>query len=243
MAIDFIGHCTINVIKALKYIFSGRVNIKNTLIQCSMIGYDSLLIVMIIALASGAVLALQVSKQFVMSGADSYIGGLIAAAILREMGPIFASLAVGARAGTAIAAEIGNMKVTEQVDALTVLKVDPIEYLMVPRFIAGVVMVPLLTIMAQTIGILGGMFISWAVIGLHFTKYLTSVWLYMNMFDIKISLIKAAVFGGLISTICCTHGLLTNGGAKEVGISTTKAAIWTAIAVLITDYMMTWMFY
>ena len=129
MVIKFIGHCVTNLYAALKCIFTGKVNIKNTLIQAAIIGYDSSAIALIIAVVSGAVLALQVSKQFVMTGAESYIGGLVSIAIIREIAPIFASLAIGARAGTGIAAEIANMQVTEQIDAIKTLKVDPIAYL------------------------------------------------------------------------------------------------------------------
>ena len=154
MIIDFIGECIINLVKSLKFIFSGRVGWKNTLIQSAIVGYDSLPISLIITLVSGSVLALQVSKQFVLTGAESYVGGLIAIAVAREMAPVFASLAIGARAGTAMAAEIGNMQVTEQIDALKTLKVDPIAYLIVPRLLAGFFMVPLITVLSQLVGIL-----------------------------------------------------------------------------------------
>lgn len=243
MIIDFIGNCVINLFKAAKCIFSGTINIKNTLIQAAIIGYDSTPIALIIALVSGAVLALQVSKQFVLSGAESYIGGLVSIAIIREMAPIFASLAIGARAGTAIAAEIGNMQVTEQVDAIKTLKVDPIAYLLVPRLIAGTIMVPMVIILAELVAILGGMWVSDYSVNLHPNMYLNSVWLYSRIHDISVSLIKGAVFGLLITLICSTHGLLTKGGAKEVGIATTRAAIWTTVSILVFDYLLTWIFY
>ena len=243
MIIDFIGQCSINLINAVKYIFSGKVSLKNTLTQAAIIGYDSAPIALIISLVSGCVFALQVSKQFVLSGADSYIGGLISVAIIREMAPVFASLAIGARAGTAIAAEIGNMQVTEQIDALKTLKIDPIGYLLVPRIIAGIFMVPIVTVLAELLGIMGGAVIAQTVVGLHPNRYITSVWLYTNIHDINISLIKAAVFGLLITLICSTHGLLTKGGAREVGAATTKAAIWTALAILFSDYFLSWAFY
>lgn len=243
MIIDFIGQCTINLLKAVKYIFSGRISVKNTLIQSAIIGYDSAAIAVVISLVSGAVLAIQVAKQFVLSGAESYVGGLISIAIVREMAPVFASLAIGARAGTAISAEIGNMQVTEQIDALKTLKVDPIAYLLVPRLIAGCIMVPLVTLISEFIGVLGGMYVAQETVGIHFNRYLNSVWLYLDDYDISVSLIKAFVFGILITVICATHGLQTRGGAKEVGIATTKAAIWSTLAVLIFDYFLTWIFY
>jgi phospholipid/cholesterol/gamma-HCH transport system permease protein len=243
MIINFIGQCVINLFLTAKYIVTGRVNIKNVLIQAAIIGYDSVPIALIIALVSGAVLALQVSKQFVLTGAESYIGGLISVAIIREMAPVFAALSIGARAGTAIAAEIGNMRVTEQIDAITTLKIDPIQYLFVPRVIAGVITVPLVTILAEFLGVVGGMWVADLTVAVHPNRYLNSVWLYTNSHDIKVSLVKAAVFGLLITIICATHGMATKGGAKEVGLTTTRAAIATALAILVFDYFITWIFY
>jgi len=243
MIIDFIGNCVINLFKVVKCIFQGKISMKNTVYQASVIGYDSLPIALTISMVAGAVLSLQVSKQFVLSGADSYIGGLVALAVTREMAPIFASLAIGARAGTAMTAEIGNMCVTEQIDALKTLKVDPIAYLLAPRLLAGLIMVPLVTIVAEFIGILGGMFVAHSTVALHPYRYIKSVWLYSNTYDIKASLVKSAVFGVLITLICVTHGLQTRGGAREVGISTTKAAIWTAVAIPVFDLLLSWMFF
>jgi len=243
MIINFIGNCVINLWKVVKCIFQRKISLKNTVYQASVIGYDSLPIALTISMVAGAVLSLQVSKQFVQSGADSYIGGLVALAVTREMAPIFASLAIGARAGTAMTAEIGNMCVTEQIDALKVLKVDPIAYLLAPRLLAGLVMVPLVTVVAEFMGILGGMFVAQSTVALHPYRYIKSVWLYSNTYDIKASLVKSAVFGVLITLICVTHGLQTRGGAKEVGLSTTKAAIWTAVAIPVFDLLLSWMFF
>jgi phospholipid/cholesterol/gamma-HCH transport system permease protein len=228
---------------SLSYLLRGQISLKNTFTQAAIIGFDSAPIAIIISLVSGAVLALQISKQFILNGADAYIGGLVAATIIREMAPLFASLAIGARAGTAIAAEIANMKVTEQIDALRLLRVDPIYYLVLPRVIAGAIMVPLVTIIAEFIGVLGGMIVARITVNLHFNRYLESVWQYTEIYDIQASLVKAMVFGVLITLICSTIGLLTHGGAKEVGRATTRAAIWTASAIIIADYILTWIFY
>lgn len=243
MAINFIGEALINLTSTFKYIFKGRINTKNVLAQSAIIGYDSAPIALIICFVVGCIFSLQISKYFVLSGAESYVGGLIAVAMVREMAPIFASLTIGARAGTAIAAEIGNMKVTEQIDALKTLKVDPIEYLFVPRILAGLIMLPLVTILSEFVGTLGGMFIADMAVNLHPSRYLDSVWLYLSGKDITISILKACVFGVLLTIICATHGIKTRGGAKEVGVSTNKAAIWTALAILLFDYFITWIFY
>lgn len=243
MALNIIGHCSQNLIQSLSFLLKGQISIKNTFIQAAIIGFDSAPIAIIISLVSGAVLTLQISKQFIQNGADAYIGGLVAVAIIREMAPLFSSLAIGARAGTAIAAEIANMKVTEQVDALKLLRVDPVYYLILPRMVAGALMVPLVTVLSMFIGVMGGMIVAKITVNLHFNRYINSVWLYTDIYDIKTSLVKAMVFGILTSLICATIGLLTKGGAKEVGKSTTRAAIWTAMAVILADYLMTWMFY
>lgn len=243
MIIEFIGFCVINLCKAVKKIITGDLSVKNTLIQASIVGYDSLPISLTICLVAGAVLSLQVAERFIISGADAYVGGLVSIAITREMAPIFASLAIGARAGTAMTAEIGNMSVTEQIDALKALRIDPIEYLLVPRLIAGIIVVPLVTILAELIGILGGMFIANATVKLHPYLYLKSVWLYTDTYDILISLVKAAVFGLLVSLICTCHGLKTTGGAKEIGVATTRAAIWSAVAILLFDLLLSWIFF
>lgn len=243
MALSTIGHCSQNLLDSLKYFFKGQISLKNTFIQAAIIGFDSAPIAIIISLVSGAVLALQISKQFIQNGADAYIGGLVAVTIIREIAPLFASLAIGARAGTAITAEIANMKVTEQIDALRLLRVDPVYYLVLPRILAGGIMIPLVTVLAMFIGTLGGMIVAKLTVNLHFIRYITSVWLYTDIYDIKTSLVKAMVFGILITLICATIGLLTEGGAKEVGRSTTKAAIWSATAVIIADYLLTWIFY
>lgn len=243
MIIEFIGYCLINLYIAIKKIFKGEISWKNTILQSAKVGYDSLPISLTISLIAGAVLAMQVAERFILSGADAYVGGLVSIAITREMAPIFASLAIGARAGTAMTAEIGNMAVTEQIDALRILKIDPIEHLLIPRLIAGIVVVPLTTILAEFIGIIGGMFVANSTVQLHPYLYMRSVWLYTDTYDIYISLIKAAVFGVLIALICTCHGLRTTGGAKEVGISTTKAAIWTAVAILLFDLLLSWMFF
>lgn len=243
MIVEFIGFCIINLFKAIKIIINRDISFKNTIYQAATIGYDSLPIALTICLVAGAVLSLQVAERFILSGADAYVGGLVAIAITREMAPIFASLAIGARAGTAITAEIGNMSVTEQIDALKALRIDPVEYLLVPRLLAGIVVVPLVTILAELIGIVGGMFIANSTVNLHPYLYLKSVWLYTDTYDIMISLVKAAVFGLLVTLICTCHGLRTTGGAREIGISTTRSAIWSAVAILLFDLMLSWVFF
>ena len=241
--INFLGLCVQNFIKCLKYLFSGQVRFTSIIAQAASISYDSLSISLIIAFIAAATIAIQVSKQFLMSGADTYIGGTIAIVMIREIAPGFAALAIGARAGTAICAEIANMQVTSQVDAMKILKVDPVGYYFTPRIIAASVTVPMVVLLAEFVGIAGGMFVSSATIDLHPARYMHSVWAWMATKDIYISLLKAIVFGGLIALVCATQGYETKGGAKEVGLSTTKSAILSTIYIMIADFLINLVFY
>lgn len=223
--------------------FSRQVRFSSVIAQAAAISYDSLTISIVIVLISAAVIAIQVSKQFLMSGADSYIGGTMAIVIIREIAPGFAALAIGARAGTAISAEIANMQVTSQVDAIKTLKVDPVGYYFTPRIIASAITVPMVVILAELIGIIAGMFVCFFTINLHPHRYINSVWLWLNTRDIYISILKAFVFGVLISLVCATQGYETKGGAKEVGLSTTQAAIKSTIYMLIADFIINLVYY
>lgn len=241
--INFLGLCVQNLIKCIKYLFSRQVRFTSIISQAASISYDSLSISLIIAFIAAATIAIQVSKQFLMSGADTYIGGTIAIVMIREIAPGFAALAIGARAGTAICAEIANMQVTSQVDAMKILKVDPVGYYFTPRIIAAAVTVPMVVLLAEFVGIAGGMLVSSATIDLHPARYMHSVWAWMATKDIYISLLKASIFGALIALVCATQGYETKGGAKEVGISTTKSAILSTIYVMIADFLINLMFY
>ena len=241
--INFLGLCVQNLIKCIKYLFSRQVRFTSIISQAASISYDSLSISLIIAFIAAATIAIQVSKQFLMSGADTYIGGTIAIVMIREIAPGFAALAIGARGGTAICAEIANMQLTSQVDAMKILKVDPVGYYFTPRIIAAAVTVPMVVLLAEFVGIAGGMLVSSATIDLHPARYMHSVWAWMATKDIYISLLKASIFGALIALVCATQGYDTKGGAKEVGISTTKSAILSTIYVMIADFLINLVFY
>jgi len=241
--ISFLGLCIQNLIQTIKYIIKGNTKISSILYQSAMISYDSLPISLSIVFIAAVVIALQVSKQFLMSGAESYVGGFLAVALIRELAPGFAALAISARAGTAISAEIANMQVTSQVDAIKTLKVDPIGYYFAPRIIAGAITVPMVVILAELFGIIGGMIISYVTIELHPNRYLYSVWQFLNTRDIYISIMKGSIFGIIIPLICATQGYKTTGGAKSVGISTTKAAILSTVFLLVADLLITLIFY
>ncbi len=241
--IEFFGLCVKNLYKSIKYLFSGQVRFSSILAQAAAISYDSLPISLIIAFIAAAVITIQVAKQFLMSGAETYIGGTIAIIMIREIAPGFVALAIGARAGTAISAEIANMKVTSQVDAMKTLKVDPIGYYFTPRIIAAAITVPMVVLLAEVVGIWGGLVVSNSTINLHPARYMNSVWLWLNMRDIYISLFKALIFGILISLVCATKGYQTQGGAKEVGHATTQAAVLSTVYMLIADFVINLVFY
>ena len=241
--IRFLGLCVQNLILCLKYLFGGNVKFRSVISQAAAISYDSLPISLIIAFISAAVIAIQVSKEFLMTGAEAYIGGTIAVVMIREIAPGFVALAIGARAGTAISAEIANMQVTSQVDAIKTLKVDPIGYYFAPRILAGAITVPMVVILAELFGIIGGMMISYVTIELHPNRYMYSVWQFLNTRDIYISIFKGFIFGIIIPLICATQGYQTSGGAKNVGISTTKAAILSTVFLLVADLLITLIFY
>ena len=241
--ITFFGKCVENLYLSLRYTFSGRTKFSSVISQAASISYDSLIISLVIVFVAAAVIAIQVAKQFLMTGAEAYVGGSIAIVMIREIAPGFVALAIGARAGTAISAEIANMKVTSQVDAIKTLKVDPVGYYFSPRIIASAITVPMVVLIAELIGILGGLLVSNLTIGLHPARYINSVWLWLSAKDIYISLFKAFVFGGLISLVCATQGYLTTGGAKDVGTSTTKAAVLSTVYMLIADFIINIIFY
>ena len=241
--IKFFGNCVENLYRSIVYLVTGRSRVTHVITQAASISYDSLVISLVIAFVSAAVIAIQVSKQFLMSGAEAYVGGSIAVVMIREIAPGFVALAIGARAGTAISAEIANMQVTSQVDAIKTLKVDPVGYYFAPRILAAAITVPMVVLIAEVVGIAGGLFVSNATIHLHPSRYITSVWLWLSTRDIYISLLKGLIFGILIALVCATQGYNTKGGAKDVGESTTKAAVLSTVYMLMADFLINLVFY
>lgn len=241
--LEGIGRVCINLFESMQFIWKKRINNNHVLQQLASIGFDSVPIALIICLISGSVLALHAADIFAMTGANNYVGALVALAMVREMAPIFTALAIGARSGTAIASEIANMAVTNQLDALKVMNISPVRYLMVPRLIACVVSMPLVTLLSQAVGIFGGMVVAKTSAGIHYSMFLDSIWLNLEWYDIEVSLIKAFVFGLILAGITVTVGLSSKGGAKDVGLASTQATVWTAITIIIADFFLTWMLF
>ncbi len=203
------------------------------------IGVQSIFIITLTGSFSGMVLALQMVNILRRFQADAMVGGIVVVALLREMAPVFAGLMVTARAGSAMAAELGNMRVTEQIDALTTMSVSPVQYLLSPRMFASIVMMPLLFILYTVAGTIGAYFVavSWLNVdpGLFFDK----IRAFSTPDDLYMGLIKAATFGFLISAIACRHGFFASGGARGVGIATTRAVVQGAVAIFISNYIIT----
>lgn len=210
--------------------------------QMDEIGVRSVSITGITALFTGMVLALQTAYSLAAFGGKLFIGRVVALSLVRELGPVLTALMVGGRVGSGITAELGSMTVTEQVDALRAMAVSPIRRLVVPRVVATVFMMPVLTALADVLGILGGLFI--AVVELQMTpqSYLSSVWQQLAISDIMSGLGKTFFFGLEIAAIGCYNGLHVEGGAASVGQATTRTVVFASICVLISDFFLTKLF-
>lgn len=217
--------------------------IRNIFKQMLEIGVRSLPVVLITAVFTGMVFALQTYTGFKRFGAESLVGSVVALSMTRELGPVLTSLIVAGRAGAAMAAELGTMRVTEQIDALETLATNPVKYLIVPRFLSGVTMLPSLTIIADIIGILGGYVVTVGLFGVSSVVYWKRTWDYLEMNDIYSGLIKACFFGASIAIISCHRGFYTSGGAEGVGKATTGAVVLSSMTILISDYFLSaWLF-
>ena len=211
--------------------------------QVMEIGYYSLPVVGMTALFSGMVLALQSYTGFARFSAESAVAGVVVLSITRELGPVLAGLMVAGRVGAAIAAEIGTMRVTEQVDALTTLRTNPYKYLIVPRVLAATLMLPVLVLIADIIGVMGGWLVGVYKLGFISTTYLVNTFNFVEPLDVISGLVKAAVFGFLIATMGCYHGFNSRGGAQGVGSATTNAVVSSSILLLIFNYVITELFF
>ncbi|MEM6794442.1 MAG: ABC transporter permease [Acidobacteriota bacterium] len=209
------------------------------LTQMVRVGVQSIPVVALTALFTGGVMALQIFSVLVRFGAESYVGSIVGLAMVRELAAVLGALMIAGRCGSAMGAEIGTMRVTEQIDALEVLATDPVHYLVVPRVWATTLMLPLLVALGDAIGIYGGYFVSVIVMGANPSTYLETSFQFMGLEDLTSGLIKAAVFGLLISTISCAKGYHTRGGAEGVGRATTAAVVASSIAVLIANFFLT----
>jgi phospholipid/cholesterol/gamma-HCH transport system permease protein len=234
--------------KALGFIFVKPFYAGDTIQQMDAIGVQSLGIVLLTGFFTGMVLALQSSVQLAAFGQTQLIGRLIAGSMIRELGPVLAGLMVAGRVGSGIAAQLGSMRVTEQIDALNTLGTDPIKKLVTPRVLAALIMLPVLTIINDFVGILGGSVIARFYVGIPGSLYWRTVFeqmlaggftLHYIPNDLIQGLLKPFVFGGIISTVGCYNGLNTTGGTEGVGVATTRTVVTASILILVVDYFLT----
>ncbi len=207
------------------------------------IGYFSLPVVGLTAIFSGMVLALQSYTGFARFSAEGAIANVVVVSLTRELGPVLAGLMVAGRIGASMAAEIGTMRVTEQLDALTTLSTNPMKYMVAPRLIAGVLMLPFLVLVADIIGVFGGYLVAVFKLGFNPANYIQSTWEFLEPMDVISGLVKAAVFGFIVTLMGCYHGYHSRGGAQGVGAATTNAVVSAAILILCFDYILTEMFF
>ena len=207
------------------------------------IGYYSLPVVGLTAIFTGMVLALQSYTGFARFSAESAVPNVVVVSITRELGPVLAALMVAGRVGAAMAAEIGTMRVTEQIDALDTLATNPFKYLIAPRLIAGLTMMPLLVVVADVIGVFGGYVVSVYKLGFNPFVYLKNTIDFMEFQDVLSGLVKASVFGFIITLMGCYHGYNSKGGAQGVGAATTNAVVSASILILSVNYLITEMFF
>lgn len=225
------------------YYLREQPKMRHILQQMVHLGVDSLPIVLLTILFTGMVITLQTAHEFIKYGAQSSVGGVVAISMLRELAPVLTGVVVAGRVGAAIAAEIGSMKVTEQIDALRVMAVDPIKYLVVPRFLACIIMVPILVIFADVIGTLGGYLVATLYSGIGSFTYLNSITAFAVVHDVIAGLAKAMVFGGIIAIIGCYKGLTAQQGAEGVGRATTASVVSSIITIFVSNYFLSMILY
>ena len=215
--------------------FEGREWLK----QMVRVGTDSIPVVVLTAMFTGMVLALQTYIGFRRVHAENFVGSVVALAMLRELSPVLVGLMVTGRVGSSMAAEIGTMRVTEQIDALKALATDPVQYLFVPRVIAGIAMLPLLTILGDALGIYGGYVVAVKLMDANPVIYQTNSYQFLSMNDLWSGVIKSAFFGLILTLTGCVRGYYTSGGAEGVGRSTTAAVVEASLIILLADFFLT----
>ncbi len=238
-----IGDIIIYGKEVLSLIFKRELDWKAIIEQCARFGVSSLPITLSIVGMSTIIVAMQVAGEMVKQGAGNYVGMLVAILTIREEGIIMSGFAIISMIGSSIASEIATMRVTEQIDAIKVLKVNPIRYLFVPRVLSGILMMPPVLVVASLVGIIGGGVAAHLASDLSYRAYFESVWTGLYMKDINVALLKAIVFGFTIALISCACGYKAKGGARGVGIATTKAVVWSFVGIVLWDLLFSIIFF
>ncbi len=233
-----IGAPVLFLATALKNASSTRLNVKELVTQMHRIGVHALAITIITGAFAGAVLALQSFEGFRKFGGEHLLGALVAISMIRELGPVFTGLMVAGRSGSSIAAELGTMCITEQIDALRTLCVNPYQYLIVPRILAAILVMPFLALFTMVVGIMGGYVVSISVLGLTPDTYFAHIKSTVSMYDVFGGLVKSAIFGLIFSWVGCYKGFNATDGARGVGSATTHSMVISSIAIIIANYFL-----
>jgi phospholipid/cholesterol/gamma-HCH transport system permease protein len=248
--IDFFGGLIINTCNTLgrftlfcshtmTVLMTTRLKIQKFIAQIERIGVGSLAIVLITGASAGAVLAIQMYKGFKQLGSQEFMGPVIALSMTRELGPVLTGLMVTGRVGSSIAAEIGTMSITEQIDALRTLCINPYQYLVVPRVLAGIFILPFLALISMVVGVFGGYLVSVYILEINGEQFLINMRNFIEFSDVLGGLFKASVFGFILTLIGSYKGYTTVGGARGVGIATTQSVVVGSITIIIADYFLT----
>lgn len=235
------GKITMLTVKTIRSI--PRVRLAEAFRQMVKLGIDSLPIVLLTIMFTGMVLAIQTAKEFVRFGAGASVGGVVAIAMGRELVPVLAGVVVAGRVGAAIAAEIGSMKVTEQIDALVVMATDPIAYLVSPRFLAIIFMLPLLIVLGNAIGSFGGYIVATNYVDISSESYIKSIQAFVAPFDIIGGMIKGVFFGGIVAIVGCYKGMGAKQGAEGVGVATTASVVLSIILIFVFNYILSFLLF
>ncbi len=238
-AIDSLGAVVTFLGAAIFYIFAPPYKFRLAIRQIREIGADSMFLIVLIGASIGAVLGLQGVNTLTRFGAEGSLGSVVALVLVRELGPVMAALMVTARAGSAMAAELGSMQATEQIDALTVMAINPVQYLVSPRIVAGVVSFPLLTSVFDVVGIMGGYAVGVGLMGVPSSSYFNGIAYNLVWHDISTGLWKALVFGIVVTWICCYKGYNAERMATGISRATTEAVVVSSVLILLWDYFLT----
>lgn len=237
------GRLGLFTLQAIYNCFTPPLYVKQMVEQFVEIGFYSLPVVALTTFFSGAVIALQTYEGFSQFSAESSVALVVLIAVLRELAPVMAGLMVAGRIGAAMAAEIGTMRVTEQIDAMMTLSTNPFKYLIVPRILVSVIILPVLVLIGDVIGICGGYLVGIYKLDFNSVSYLNSTWTNLTTGDITTGMAKAAVFGFIVALLGCYHGYNSKGGAQGVGAATTNAVVSASILILISNYILTELFF
>lgn len=238
-----VGKVTILFAQTCLWTFRPPYRVKQLIKAMEFVGVGSLFIVVLTGVFTGAVFALQGAGAFRMFNAESLVGSTVGLSLARELSPVLTGLMVTGRAGSGIATELGTMRVTEQIDALYTMAVNPVQYLVVPRFLAGLIMVPILSALFTLVGMFGCYLVGVVMLGIDEGIFIEKVKWFVEPEDLTSGLVKACVFGGILTIVGCYKGFYAAGGARGVGIATTQSVVVSSVLILVSDYFLTAMMF